>query len=129
MFHGEPLVPTPLPLDSLCDIFRPLGAAAPTYIDVQCRLVPSLRVGRGSISGPTYLMWTHWLDLEPTSDIRDGCVRAAATNYISYHDGDGIRMVIGGETWTFVVVWVERRYPDTDQEYLRAYMVRDVVLW
>lgn len=116
----------PFPLPDVCNIHRPAGASSPVHSDVPCRIVPNLAVGRGGTAGPTYLMWTHWVDLPPDYDIRDGCTRAAGTNYITYADGDGVRAVCGGFAYRWVVVWVEDRFTNTDTNYTRAYLVRDV---
>lgn len=120
----------PLPLVNECDIYRPIGAGAATHTDVPCRLVPNLKAGRLASAGPTLLMWTHYLDLAYNVDIRDGCTRSAGQNYVTYADGDGVRVTMDGQTWRFVVVWVEWRYPDEPaNRYIRAYLVRDLADW
>lgn len=119
----------PFPLPDTCDIFRPLGAGAPVSAGVSCRIVPNLRTGRGGTAGPTYLMWTHYIDFESTVDVRDGCTRAAGTNYVTYADGDGLKATLEGKLHVWVVVWVEFRYTNTPNNYKRAYCVRDSVGW
>lgn len=123
-------MPAPLPLSSTCDIYRPAGAGAATYEDVPCRLVPNMKAGRSGASESTNLGWTHYLDLADDVDIRDGCTRSVGTDYVSYADGDGVRVTMNGQTWRFVVVWVEWRYPDEPENaYIRAYLIRDLADW
>lgn len=119
----------PFELPDVCDIYRPFGAALPTHSDVPCRIVPNGAVGRGATAGSTYPSWTHWVDLDPDYDIRDGCSRAAGTNFIAYADGDEVRAELAGRLYRFVVVWVEDRFTGTDNNYTRAYMRRDTVDW
>ena len=123
-------MPTPLPMVNVCDIYRPLGAALPVYSAVPCRLVPNYAKGRAGQAGPTQLMWTHYLDLAADNDIRDGLTRSAGTNYMTYSDGDGVRVPMNGQVWRFVVVLVEWRYPgEPEREYIRAYLIRDLADW
>jgi len=117
----------PFPLPDTCSLYRPFGAGTPTYTDLPCRIVPNLTFGRGGTAGPTYLMWTHWIDFEPSTDVRDGCTRSAGSNYVSYADGDEIRASLEGRTYSWVVIWVEDRFTNTDNNYCRAYCVRDSV--
>jgi hypothetical protein len=120
----------PLPLVNVCDIYRPAGAGVPVHVAVPCRIVPCLSRGRAGQAGPTQLMWTHYLDLSADDDIRDGCTRAAGTNYVTYADGDGVRVTMYGQVWKFVVIWVEWRYPgEPEQAYTRAYLIRDTPDW
>jgi len=120
----------PLPLVNLCDIYRPLGAASPVHANVPCRLVPNFAKGRAGQTGPTNLMWSHYLDLGADDDIRDGLSRAAGTNYLTYSDGDGVRVTMNGQVWRFVVILVEWRYPgEPEREYTRAYLLRDQADW
>lgn len=119
----------PFELPDLMDLYRPFGASSPIDTGIPCRIVPNERYGRGEAVGTTYLTWSHWVDLESNYDIRDGCSRAAGTNYITYADGDQVEATLEGKTWRFVVVWVEKRYTNTDRNYTRAYLVRDRVYW
>jgi hypothetical protein len=118
----------PFPLVQAAAIYRPFGAGVPLATGIPCRVIPSLPQGRGGTAGPTYLTWTHRVDFSPDYDVRDGCSRASGTNYLTYADGDEVRVVVGSETWVFVVVLVERRYSGTDRDYTRAYCVRDRVI-
>lgn len=119
----------PFELPDRCDIYRPFGAALPTHGNVPCRIVPNERYGRGEATGSTYLEWSHWVDLQPDYDIRDGCARAAGDNSIAYSDGDEVRATLAGRAYRFVVVWVEDRFTNTDGNYTRAYLLRDQVTW
>lgn len=120
-------MPVPFDLPDVISIYRPAGAGAPLYSDVPARVVPNLKVGRGSTSGPTYLTWTHWVDLQPTQDIKDGCTRAAGANYVTYNDGDGVRATLAGRSYRFIVVWTEDRFTNTPTAYKRVYLIRDSV--
>ena len=101
-----------------CDVYRPFGDATPTASGVPCRLVPDL--SRGRSPDGTGLAWTHYLVLDATADVRDGCTRAAGAQAQTYADGDEVR--IGGAR--FAVVWVERVEAGTAREYQRAYLMR-----
>ncbi|MSR53785.1 MAG: hypothetical protein EXS09_10915 [Gemmataceae bacterium] len=111
---------TPPGLIDLCDIYRPFGAGAPTYTNVVCKLVADLE--RGRIDGA--IVWTHYLLLATSDDIRDGCTRIAEGNAITYADGDEVRMTIGSSTPRFVVAWVETVDAGTALEFKRAYLLR-----
>lgn len=69
-------------------------------------------------------MWTHFVDVDISTQIKDGCTRTAGQNYVTYADGDEIRATVEGVALRFVVVWVEDRYTNTDKVYRRAYLVR-----
>src|SRR5947209_7667237 len=90
-------------LTTTCDIYRPFGAGSPTTTGVACRLVPDLAHGRGS-GGPP-IVWTHFLDLDDTVDIRDACTRLVGSNTVTYGDGDEVRIPNASGS-RFVVVWV-----------------------
>jgi len=118
----------PFLLPDLVAIFRPFGAALPTYADVPCRIVPNLGAGRNT-APQINSTWTHWADFESSVDVRDNCTRDANTPYRDYLDGDKIATVIGGVYFCWAVAWVEVRYSNTVREYKRAWMVRDCVNW
>jgi hypothetical protein len=110
-------------LTTTCDILRPFGAGAPTYSAVPCRLVADLPRGRGSgLAG--LLAWSHYIELDPSADIRDGCTRSPGSDAALFADGDEVRIPSGAST-RFVVVWVETRCLGTAQAYKRAYLLRD----
>jgi len=119
----------PFDLPDIAAIYRPLGSVDPIADDIPCRLVPNLYCGRGGASGGGYLIWTHWVDFETDVDVRDGCGRVAAGNLITYADGDEVRISFNGRVYSFVVVWVEDRYINTDRTWRRAYLMRDTVNW
>ena len=71
----KPAMPPPAPLlTTTCDIYRPFGAASPAQAGVPCRLAPS----RFARDKPDSLMWTHTLDLQPGTDVRDATSRPPA---------------------------------------------------
>jgi len=110
-------------LPTTCDVYRPFGAATATYTNVRCRLVGDLVRGESDTND---LRWTHYLVVQPTADILDGCTRLAPSNAISYSDGDEIRVPTGVSTPRFVVIWVETVDQGTPREYKRAYLMRHV---
>jgi hypothetical protein len=112
-------------LPNTCDVYRPFGAGSPTTTGVACRLVADFPGGRGGAIGAGYFFWTHYLDLNPSADVRDGCGRSAGANALNYADGDEVR--IAGTT--YVVVWVEVRNRGTAQECKRAHLLRDAPSW
>jgi hypothetical protein len=111
-------------LTTTCDIYRPFGAASPTTMVVPCRLSPAPMAG----VKPDGLSWSHTLDLQPGTDIRDGTTRTAGTAALSYTEGDEVRVPSGGLT-RYVVVWVEVVARDTPQQFLRAYLLRHEASW
>ena len=110
-------------LPTTCDVYRPFGAASPTATNVRCRLVADHARGRAQYSGgPT---WTHYLDLDPAADVRDGVTRPMSSTLMTYADGDEVRVPTGAATPRYVVVWVEKVHEGTPREFKRAYLLRD----
>lgn len=109
-------------LTTTCDIYSPFGAASPSVTNVPCRLVSDLTRGRGTSPNNT-VAWTHYLDVQDTVAILDGCTRTATLNTINYIDGDEVRIPTGGST-RYVVVWVEVRNTGTPNRFKRAYLMR-----
>lgn len=109
-------------LTTTCDIYSPFGAASPSATDVPCRLVPDLARGRGS-SPINTVVWTHYLDVQDTVSVVDGCTRTDTLNTLNYFDGDEIRIPSGGSA-RYVVVWVETRNAGTPNEFKRVYLMR-----
>ena len=108
-------------LPTTCDIYRPFGSALPTTSNIPCRLVADFNRSRQAAGTPD---WTHYVVLNPTVDIRDGCARVPGGNAITYADGDEIRIPTGAATPRFVVVWVETVETGTPREYKRAFLMR-----
>src|SRR5262249_36663590 len=94
-------------LTPTCAIYRPFGAGSPTATAVPCRLVACLDRGRGGTTAADYLTWSHYIDLDDTVDVRDGCSRTAGNDRITYADGDEVRIPTGAGSTRYVVVWVE----------------------
>jgi len=115
-------------LITTCDIYRPFGAGSPTTSGLACRLVADVARGRGFQSAANYLVWTHYLDLDSSADIRDGCSRSAGSDSIAYADGDEVRVPSGGST-RYVVVWVEMVNRGSGQQFKRAYLLRHSAAW
>jgi hypothetical protein len=114
-------------LTTTCDIYRPLGAPSPTVSGVPCQLVPAF--AQGQPVGPTALIWTHYLLVNPGVDIRDGCTRGAGLDSISYADGDGVVIPGGAGNTRYAVVWVEYVYRGQANEHKRVYLIRDQPAW
>ncbi len=112
-------LPTGL-LVSLCNIYRPYSSPFPLATNVNCRLTPVF--GRNRAGAP--LTYTHVLDVQPATDIRDGCTRPIGSASIGYADGDQVRVNVSGSSVVFVVIWVEVVNQDTAREYKRAYLLR-----
>ena len=110
-------------LSTTCDVYRPFGVGAPTTTGISCRLVPDL-----DNSSAGLVAWTHYLDVDDTVDIRDGCTRAIGSNGITYADGDEIRIPNASGS-RFVVVWVEMVNRGTAYQFKRVYLVRDTAVW
>jgi hypothetical protein len=114
-----------IPTDQLlttCDIYRPFGAGSPTYTNVPCRLVPDLSRGRNAVFAG--LSWTHYLVLDATADVLDGCTRLPGAATVTYADGDEVRIPTGASSPRFVVVWVEKADAGSPREFKRAYLTR-----
>jgi hypothetical protein len=114
-------------LTTTCDIYRPFGAGSPTTTGVACRLVVDLAGGRG-VGANGSVIWTHFIELQDTVDVRDGCTRLAGSDSVVYADGDEVRIPNGSGT-RYVVVWVELVNRGTAQQFKRAYLVRDTAVW
>jgi len=117
---------SPSQLTTTCDIYRPFGAASPTTTGVACRLVADLPGGRSRYSGG--ICWTHYIELNDTVDIHDGCSRTAGSNAVQYADGDEVRIPNGSGS-RYVVVWVELINRGTAGQFKRAYLMRDTMVW
>jgi hypothetical protein len=116
----------PLPSNQLtttCDIYRPFGAASPTTTGIACRLVPDLARGQSGL-----LTWTHYLDLDDSVDVRDGCTRLLGGDAVSFFDGDEVR-VPNASGSRYVVVWVEVLNRGTPRQFKRVYLLRDTAAW
>jgi hypothetical protein len=109
-------------LTTTCDIYSPFGAASPSATAVPCRLVADLYRGRGTSPNNT-VAWTHFLDVQDTVTVLDGCTRTVPLNTINYADGDEVRIPSGGSA-RYVVVWVEKRNIGTVNQYKRVFLMR-----
>jgi len=112
-------------LTTTCDIYRPFGAGAPTTTGVPCRLVADMPRGQRSPNG---LLWTHYIDVQETVDIRDACSRLGAANSVQYFDGDEVRIPDATGS-RYCVVWVELINRGTTREFKRVYLMRDTGVW
>lgn len=107
---------------STCDIYRPFDSGTLVQAGVACRLLPDLASGQGA-AGP--FAWSHCIEVDAATDIRDGCTRTRDIPAVNYADGDEIR--IGGTR--YVVVWVEPHDRDGSLAFRRAYLLRHEVTW
>jgi hypothetical protein len=115
-------------LTTTCDIYRPFGSGVLVASAVACRLAPTLARGRGSTAGLNYLIWSHQLDVDDTTDIRDGCTRMTGQNAFQYSDGDEVRIPDSSSS-IYVVVWVEMLNRGTALQFKRAYLLRHAPAW
>lgn len=109
-------------LTTTCDIYSPFGAASSSATNVPCRLIADLARGRGTSPNNT-VAWTHYIDVQDTVSILDGCTRTGTLNTINYFDGDEVRIPSGGSA-RYVVVWVETRNTGTAGVFKRVYLMR-----
>jgi hypothetical protein len=116
-------------LTTTCDVYRPFGAGAATFTGVPCRLVSCLERGRGATTGPNYLTWTDYIDVDDTVDVRDGCSRSVGSDHPNYADGDEVRIPTGGSTSNYVVVWVTLFNRGSSMAFKRAYLLRHTAVW
>lgn len=103
-----------------CDIRRPFGSGSWTT-NIDCELVPQFRVGRCAIDVPD---WTHYIDVDASVDIRDGCSRVVGSNALTYADGDEVRIPTGVNN-RYTVVWVEPSPSGGKRAYLMRHSVAD----
>src|SRR5438552_5106419 len=92
-------------LSTTCDIYRPFGAASPTFSNVPCHLAADFSNGRAPSTNA--LMWSHYLLVDAGVDLRDGCSRNLAAKEESFADGDMVVVPSGAGNTSYVVVWVE----------------------
>lgn len=87
-----------------------------------CRVVEQLDEGRRPESSG--LNWSHYVDCELSTDIRDAVTRSAGANTLTYADGDKVKIPDDSGT-VYVVVWVIVLGFGTPSAYKRAYLMRD----
>ena len=106
--------------------YRPFGSGTVVISGGECKLVEQLDIGRKPET--TGLSWSHYIDCAISHDIRDGCTRTAPNNYLSYNDGDEVR--IPDENGTrYVVVFVTPMVFGIKVPYKRAYLMRHDAVW
>ena len=115
-------------LTTTFDLYRPFGAGTPVATGIACRLVPDLARGRGTGSASGTLIWTHYIDVDDSVDIRDGCTRAGGIDAPGFADGDEVRIPDSSGS-IYTVVWVEMRGRGTAGQFKRAYLLRDTPIW
>lgn len=115
-----------------CDLYRPYSAASPTTTGIQCQVTPCLageRVG----GSPPPMYYTHVMDVDTTTDIRDGCSRQTNEPQQQFGMGDLVLIPSGlaSTNTTYAVTWVEwvNRGVGDDTEFKRVYLSRDVPKW
>ena len=89
-------------MQTTCDIYRPFGAAGPTYTGVPCRLVADFPRSRGAAGAVPE--WTHCLVVDVGVDIRDGCTRAVGSAGLTYADGDEVRVPSGAASLAMLIM-------------------------
>jgi len=124
----------PLPLNHTANCRNGIGSTTFRFHDEPCRLVPSVKSGRGGTENTQYLTWTHYVDFNVTANsikVMDQTTRPAGFSEVSYLDGDQLDVSLGhGDALvSLAVVWVEWRYIGEDREYIRVYCTRDSRSW
>jgi len=116
----------PFELPDICDIYRPFGSVDPEYTDVPCRIVPTFGLRpRNNQNVQQGIQWTHWVDFESDVDVIDNVGLVTTTSVLTFNPGDEIRTEFpSGITLILMVVFVEDRYTNTDNDYKRAWCVR-----
>jgi hypothetical protein len=113
------------------DFYCPFGAGAPTT-GLRGKLMsdPAFRAGVAEGHVTAKLVWSHVLEVDEATDLRDGCTRAAGANAVTYADGDEVRIPDGSGT-RYVVVWVEKVMspPGCSPACKRAYLLRHAAAW
>lgn len=108
-----------------CDVKSGWGGSDRSTGNI-CRLTEQIDMGRPALAGQ--LLWSHYVDLDVTVDIRDGITRSAGSNAQTYADGDEVR-VPSGSSHKFVVVFVAMMAYGTPQAFKRAYLLRHSIDW
>jgi hypothetical protein len=114
--------------NTTCDLFRPFGSPTAAQTGIPCRLVADMRSGRGTGAASATMIWSHYIDVDDSTDIRDGCFRIAGVDAFTYSEGDEVRIPDSSGT-RYVVVWVEMRNVGTAKQFKRAYLMRDAATW
>ena len=115
-------------LTTTFDLYRPFGSPTPVATGIACRLVPDFAYGRGTGPASGTLIFSHYMDVDDSVDIRDGCTRTAGVDAASYADGDQV-FIPDSSGSSYVVVWVEVRGRGTTGQFKRAYLLRDSPAW
>lgn len=71
------------------------------------------------------MWWTHFIDLPIEVDIRDGITRTTGSNTLNWADGDEVRIPDASGTKYVVVFVVTMNFGRNNDEYKRAYLLRD----
>jgi len=114
-------------LNTTCDLYRPFSASSPLVTGIPCHLANDLAGGR--VPGGSGLTWTHYLLIDESVDVRDGCTRTAGSNTLTYADGDKVIIPSGGSNTRYVVVWVEYVQRGLANAHKRVYLLRDQPTW
>jgi hypothetical protein len=112
-------------LSTTCDLYRPFGAGSPTTTGISCRLVPAANADLPPVAG---LVWSHYIDLDETVDIRDGVTRTPGAGALLFADGDEVRIPNTSGT-RYVVTWVVTINRGSSRQFKRAYLLRDTAVW
>lgn len=94
----------------------------PYATDVPCRQVPAYARTGNTVSTSSTPIYTHWVDFEADLFVQDRSSLLFPRQVLT--DGDLIQVEGNGRLLTLVVLWVEDRYTNTDNNYQRAYCTR-----
>lgn len=99
------------------------GHTEPYATDVPCRQVPTYARGGGTRYESDVALYTHWVDFEVDVPIRDEANISFPTQDLD-EAGDRIEIVTETSLLSLTVLWVEDRFSNTEDCYLRAYCTR-----
>lgn len=106
-----------------CEIRRPFGGSVVATVNgILTPRISGQRIG----GSPPPIYYTHYVLLDASVDIRDGCTRVSNTSQLAFGMGDEVRIPAGaGYGSKYAVVYVERLSSTSK----RVYLCRDAVQW
>ena len=116
-------------LPTTFDLYRSYGAGSALTTANRCRLMEQIDEGRAALAGS--MQWTHYIEIEPTVDIRDGITRATGTLTITFTEANADEVRIPNSTGTrYIVVFVVPiLFGDRDGFYKKVLLFRDDPVW
>lgn len=99
------------------------------FADVDARVVPAwakgfMAVASGTTAGGRWFGWTHWVDVDPVGFIPDGGVFFDDFRQDEEGPFPTIEFGYAEDFLVLNILWTERRFTNTDAEYIRCYCAR-----